>query len=335
LFAGLPCFRETRALALWPGFGLGLIRTSIRANRLNRRRAGRTKVRFWQQCFGQGIVKTAEDFGNQGDLPTHPELLDYLAVTFRESGWNVKALLKMMVMSATYRQASVPTAQNKARDPDNLFFSRAPTYRLSAEMIRDNALAASGLLVRKVGGKSVSPYQPSGVWEALAVRNAVKYEQGHGEDLYRRSVYTVWKRSSPHPAMINFDVPDRYACNIRRQKTSTPLQALVLLNDVQFVEAARVLGERIVAEGGQTPEQRITFAFRSLTSRYPRPDEMEILLNLYQEERADFIKNPARAEKLLSEGEYPRNPNLKATEVAPYAVVVNTLMNFDEFLFKR
>ncbi|QMU28602.1 DUF1553 domain-containing protein [Adhaeribacter radiodurans] len=291
--------------------------------------------RYWQQCFGQGIVKTAEDFGNQGELPTHPELLDYLAVTFRESNWNVKALLKMMVLSATYRQSSVPTAENKAKDPDNKLFSRAPSYRLSAEMIRDNALTASGLLTPKVGGKSVYPYQPAGIWEALATRNATHYETSKGLDLYRRSLYTVWKRSSPHPAMINFDVPDRYMCSVRRQKTSTPLQALVLMNDVQYIEAARVLGERMIREGGSTPEQRISYAFRALTSRRPRPDELTILKDLYQQEYADFINNKARTEKLLQEGEYPRDKKLAAAEVATCAVVANTLMNFDEFVVKR
>ncbi|GEO02867.1 hypothetical protein AAE02nite_05310 [Adhaeribacter aerolatus] len=291
--------------------------------------------RFWQQCFGQGIVKTAEDFGNQGDLPTHPELLDWLAVNFRESGWNVKGLLKTMVMSATYRQSSVATEQSRTSDPDNKLFSRAPSYRLSAEMIRDNALAASGLLVKKVGGKSVFPYQPAGVWEALAVRNAVKYERGKGEDLYRRSLYTIWKRSSPHPAMINFDVPDRYMCSIRRQKTSTPLQALVLLNDVQFVEASRVLGEQMLKTGGSTPEAQITYAFRALTSRFPRPDELNILKNLYQEELQSFKQHPDQAEKLLQEGETKRDKTLRSAELATCAVVANTLMNFDEFVIKR
>jgi cytochrome c553 len=291
--------------------------------------------RFWQQCFGQGIVRTSDDFGNQGDLPTHPELLDWLAVTFREKGWDVKDLLKTIVMSSTYRQASIPTKDNLAKDPDNLLFSRAPSYRMTSEMLRDNALAASGLLERKVGGKSVYPYQPAGVWEALAVRNAVTYEQGHGEDLYRRSIYTIWKRSSPHPAMINFDVPDRYACTVRRQNTSTPLQALVLMNDVQFVEAARVLGERMMREGGSTPEKRITYAFRALTSRHPREKEMDILLNLYQEEHADLRQDAARARQLLQEGEHPIDKTLNTVDLATCAVVASTLMNFDEFVFKR
>ncbi|WP_161890777.1 DUF1553 domain-containing protein [Pontibacter russatus] len=291
--------------------------------------------RFWQQLFGQGIVKTSDDFGNQGDMPTHPELLDWLAVTFRENGWDVKDLLKTIVMSSTYRQGSIPTEQNLAKDPDNLLLSRAPSYRMTSEMIRDNALTASGMLVQDVGGESVYPYQPAGVWEALAVRNAVKYEQGYGDDLYRRSLYTIWKRSSPHPAMSNFDVPDRYMCTVRRQNTSTPLQALVLMNDVQFVEAARVLGGRMMREGGDTPEKRIIYAFRALTSRYPRKEEMEILLNLYQLERADLEQNPERAAQLLQEGEHPMDKTLKATELATCAVVASTLMNFDEFVTKR
>ena len=294
-----------------------------------------TVNRFWQQFFGQGIVKTVEDFGNQGELPTHPELLDWMAVSFREDGWNVKDLLKTIVMSSTYRQSSIPTEQNLKGDPDNLLLSRAPSYRMSSEMIRDNALLASGLLVPKVGGKSVYPYQPDGVWEALAVRNAVKYEQGHGEDLYRRSIYTVWKRSSPHPAMTTFDVPDRYACTVRRQKTSTPLQALVLMNDVQLIEAARLLGERMMLEGGTSPLERISFAFRALTSRQPRKEEINILLNLYQEELADFEKEPERARNLLKEGEHPDNKKLPATELATCTVVASTLMNFDEFVVKR
>ncbi|WP_114778542.1 DUF1553 domain-containing protein [Botryobacter ruber] len=291
--------------------------------------------RFWQQCFGQGIVKTPDDFGNQGELPSHPELLDWLSVTFRESGWDVKRLLKTMVMSATYRQQSVPSPQHKAKDPDNKLFSRAPSYRLSAEIIRDNALAASGLLVRTIGGRSVHPYQPPGVWEALAVRNDMNYKQDHGDSLYRRSMYTIWKRSAPHPAMINFDAPDRYMCTIQRQKTSTPLQALVLLNDVQFVEAARVLAEHMVRTGGDSPEKQITHAFRSLTSRHPRKEELAILLKLYRQELATYKANPARAEKLLQEGEYPRDKRLPVATVATCAVVASTLMNFDEFIIKR
>lgn len=291
--------------------------------------------RFWQQCFGQGLVKTAEDFGNQGNLPTHPELLDWLAYTFRTKGWNVKELMKTIVTSATYRQSSIPTLVNKEKDPDNILLTRASSYRMSAEMVRDNALRSSGLLVEKVGGKSAYPYQPAGLWEALATRNVTSYPQSHGEGLYRRSLYTVWKRSSPHPAMINFDVPDRYACTVRRQKTSTPLQSLVLLNDVQYVEAARVLAEKMIKRGGETTEGRLTYGFRALTSRHPRKEEIKILLSLYNEQYADYSKNPGKAEQLLKEGEYPVDTSLNKVELASCAIVASALMNFDEFIIKR
>ena len=291
--------------------------------------------RFWQQCFGQGIVKTSENFGNQGELPTHLELLDWMAYSFRTEKWNVKSLLKKMVMSATYRQSSIPTKAILATDPDNKLLSRAPSYRMSSEMIRDNALTASGLLVQKIGGKSVYPYQPAGLWEALATRNVTSYPQGHGDELYRRSIYTVWKRSSPNPAMVNFDVPDRYACTIRRQKTSTPLQSLVLLNDIQFVEASRVLAEKMIKKGGNSPDSRITYAFRSLTSRYPRKEELYILLDLYREELADFTKNTKKAAELLTVGEFKYDKVLNTPELATCTVVANTLMNFDEFITKR
>ncbi|MGV3641919.1 MAG: DUF1553 domain-containing protein [Adhaeribacter sp.] len=293
-----------------------------------------TVNRFWQQCFGTGIVKTVDDFGNQGELPTHAALLDYLAVRFREDKWNVKNLLKEMVMSATYRQSSVASAQNKAQDPDNRLLSRAAAYRMSAEMIRDNALAASGLLVRQIGGKSVYPYQPAGVWEALATRNAVSYTQGQGEDLYRRSLYTVWKRSSPPPAMINFDVPDRFACAVTRQKTSTPLQALVLMNDVQYLEASRVLGEQMMRQGS-SPADRITYAFRALTSRKPSPQNLDLLLKFYKEELQDFSQSPGRAASMLQQGEREVDTSLAPDQLATCTVIASTLMNFDEFLIKR
>jgi hypothetical protein len=202
-------------------------------------------------------------------------------------------------------------------------------------MIRDQALAASGLLVKKVGGKSVYPYQPAGLWEALATRNVTTYNQGHGDDLYRRSLYTIWKRSSPHPAMINFDVPDRYSCTVRRQKTSTPLQSLVLLNDVQYVEASRVLAEKMIQRGGSSPTARIVYAFRSLTSRYPRKEELSILLDLYKEEFAEFSKDSKKTAALLKEGEFAYNKNLNTNDLATCTVVANTLMNFDEFIIKR
>ncbi len=294
-----------------------------------------TVNRFWGMFFGKGLVETVDDFGNQGSLPTNPELLDFLATHFVESGWNVKALLKMIVMSATYRQSSVPTREALAVDPDNSFFSRGPSFRLSAEQIRDNALAASGLLVRKIGGPSVFPYQPSGIWEALATRNTTHYEQGKGEDLYRRSLYTVWKRSSPPPSMMNFDAPDRYLCVVKRQKTATPLQSLVLMNDPQYVEASRKLAERMMRETGNTPEARISYAFKALTSRPPRPQELELMKELYAGELEVFQRNPKRIKELLSIGESKRDNTLNAAELAACTMVATTVMNFDEFVMKR
>ncbi|WP_128548682.1 DUF1553 domain-containing protein [Larkinella soli] len=302
--------------------------------------------RFWQQYFGQGIVKSSDDFGNQGDLPSHPELLDYLAVRFRDGAggsgpWNVKAFQKFIVMSATYRQSSVVDLKKREADPDNHYFSRGPSYRLSAEQIRDNALATGGLLTRKIGGPSVHPYQPSGIWEALATRNAVNYVQNHGDSLYRRSMYTIWKRSSPPPMMLNFDASERHVCIVRRQKTSTPLQALVTLNDPQFVEAARVLAQRILgangtASGATDPEPAaIDFMFRAVTSRPARPAEVELMKRLYSEELADFRKNPKRAAELLTVGEYPVEKAVPATELAAWTVVASTIMNMDEAIIKR
>lgn len=291
--------------------------------------------RFWQQAFGNGLVKTSDDFGNQGELPSHPELLDYLAVQFQDSGWNVKAFLKQLVLSSTYRQSSQGSEKLHELDPQNRLLARGPSFRLSAEQVRDNALAASGLLAKKIGGPSVHPYQPAGLWEALATRNAVNYVQHHGDSLYRRSMYTIWKRSSPPPMMLNFDAAERHFCSVKRQNTSTPLQALVTLNDPQFVEAARLLAERMIREGGSTPEARIAFAYKALTSRPPRPGEVALLRRLYAEELADFQKHPDQTAELLRVGEFKPNPALNPAEVAANAIVASTVMNFDEFVIKR
>ncbi|MCY7352354.1 MAG: DUF1553 domain-containing protein [Cytophagaceae bacterium] len=301
--------------------------------------------RFWQTYFGRGLVGSVDDFGNQGELPSHPQLLDYLAVTFRESvgpasasrspGWNVKSLQKMIVLSATYRQSSNASEKLRELDPDNRLLARGPSYRISAEQIRDNALKASGLLAEKIGGPSVLPYQPAGIWEALATRNAVSYVQDQGDSLYRRSMYTFWKRSSPPPMMLNFDASERHFCIVKRQKTSTPLQALVTLNDPQFVEAARVLAERMLKEGGSSPDARIVFAYKALTSRPPRPQELALLKQLYADELADFRRQPKRVEALLNVGEFPRDKTLRADELATSTVVASTIMNFDEFVIKR
>lgn len=298
--------------------------------------------RIWQQYFGQGLAKNSDDFGNQGALPSHPELLDYLAVKFRgeegdSDGWNAKALHKLIVMSATYRQASAVPEKAREADPENLFLTRGSSYRMSAEQVRDNALAASGLLTQRIGGPSVLPYQPSGIWEALATRNAVKYEQDHGDSLYRRSMYTIWKRSSPAPMMLNFDAAERHTCIVKRQKTSTPLQALVTLNDPQFVEAARVLAQKQGGKGEWRKDERkaINELFKAVISRPARSEEMALVQQLYAEELADFKQNPKRAAELVSVGEYPVDTKLNPVELAAWTVVTSTIMNFDEAIIKR
>ncbi|KAB7729114.1 DUF1553 domain-containing protein [Rudanella paleaurantiibacter] len=306
--------------------------------------------RIWQQYFGQGLVKSSDDFGNQGNLPSHPALLDYLAVRFREGGpapddpsqtvgpWDVKALHKLIVLSATYRQSSSVPPSVRERDLDNTYLSRGPSYRLSAEQVRDNALAASGLLTRQIGGPSVHPYQPAGIWEALATRNAVNYVQNHGDSLYRRSMYTIWKRSSPPPMMLNFDAAERHTCTVKRQKTSTPLQALVTLNDPQFVEAARVLAQKEgeKRKGNLTNGAEIIHAFfKSIVGRPARPQELRLMQQLYTEELRDFRANPKRAAELLTVGEYPVTRQLPPDQLAAWTVVGNTIMNFDEAIVKR
>ncbi|KQS28003.1 DUF1553 domain-containing protein [Dyadobacter sp. Leaf189] len=293
-----------------------------------------TVNRFWMNYFGKGLVVSSDDFGNQGELPTHPELLDYLAGTFRESRWNVKAMQKLIVMSATYRQSSRVNPKSADVDPDNRLYAHGPSYRMSAEQIRDNALASSGLLTRRIGGKSAYPYQPAGLWEALATRNEVTYKQQHGDSLYRRSLYTIWKRSSPPPMMLNFDAAERHFCVTKRQKTSTPLQALVVMNDPQFVEASRVLAQQMLKKG-KTLDEQITYAFTALTSRQPDAKERAILKELYQEEYADFSKNPKRVKFVLAAGEYPVDKSLDPVQVAAGTIVASTVMNFDEFLIKR
>ncbi|MES2733922.1 MAG: DUF1553 domain-containing protein [Bacteroidota bacterium] len=291
--------------------------------------------RFWAMCFGQGLVSSSDDFGNQGSLPTHPALLDWLAIRLVESGWNIKAFMKILVMSATYRQSSIPHEHSKKLDPNNILYSRGPSFRLSAEMIRDNVLAASGLLVRKIGGPSVYPYQPDSLWEALVTRHVTHYKQGHGNDLYRRSLYTIWKRSTPPPSMMNFDAPDRYTCVVKRQKTATPLQSLVLMNDPQYVEASRILGERMMREGGENPESRIDFAFKALTGRAARLEERELLKKMYLEEWNDFQKNPKRSNALLKVGEFQRDQKLAPAELAACTMLASTIMNFDEMVMRR
>ncbi len=289
--------------------------------------------RIWYMCFGKGLVATQEDFGSQGNLPTHPELLDFLAYRFMDTGWDIKALLREIMLSATYRQDARVSDPAKSVDPENLYYSHYPSHRLSAEVIRDQALAASGLLVTRIGGPSVYPYQPEGIWEALATRNATKYVQQSGDSLYRRSMYTVWKRSSPPPSMLNFDAPDRYYCVVRRQNTSTPLQSLVLMNDPQFVEAAKALAEKMVSE--ELPEDAITLAFLRLVGRNPREQELEILNDLLVS-TVDKIENQELDPgELLSIGEYDADGSLDRKKLAAHTVVASTIMNYDDFITKR
>jgi hypothetical protein len=290
--------------------------------------------RTWASFFGAGLVATVEDFGAQGELPTHPELLDWLATTLVESRWDLKALQRRIVLSATYRQSSVATAALREADPANRRLARGPSYRRPTEQIRDHALAVSGLLVRTIGGKSVYPYQPPGLWEELATRNATSYAQGHGDDLHRRTLYSVWKRSTPPPSSISFDSPERLLCTVRRQRTSTPLQSLVLLNDPQYLEASRVLGARMAAAGAST-EARATYGFRLATGRRPTATELGVVAGLYDAERARFASSPAAAARLLAVGEAPRDATLPTADAAAWTIVASTLLNIDEAVNKR
>ena len=296
-----------------------------------------TVNRYWQLFFGKGLVKTAHDFGNQGSLPTHPQLLDWLAVTFRESGWDEKQLLKMIVLSATYRQSSRADQAPYAADPENVYLARGPQYRLPAEMIRDNALAASGLLVRHVGGESVKPYQPEGLWTEKNNFSQIlfDYVPSTGDSLYRRSMYSFIRRTSPHPAMIAFDATARDVCTVKREITNTPLQALVLLNDPQFVEAARVLAVRVQQEAGPALAPQLELAFRLTTGRQPKPPELAVLTQLYGSQYARFRKNPGQAGELLRVGAYRQEPGLDKPKTAALAVVAGTLFNHDAFYMKR
>ena len=290
--------------------------------------------RFWSLFFGRGLVASVEDFGGQGQTPSHPELLDWLARDFLDHGWNVKDFCKRIVLSATYRQSTVAADPKLyAEDPDNRLLGRGPRYRMAAEQLRDNALAVSGLLVPKIGGPSVMPYQPAGLWEEAGTGKS--YQQSKGEGLYRRSMYTFWRRTSPPPSMLSFDATGREVCTARRERTATPLQALVLLNDPQFVEAARSLAEKLLKQPGDNLEARIQSAFRLLTSRAPTMKETDVLARLYREQKAHFDLVPNDAGELLSVGDSPYDERLNAADHAAMTILVKTLLNFDECVTKR
>ena len=296
-----------------------------------------TVNRFWYQYFGVGLVKTLEDFGFQGELPSNPDLLDWLASQFVEGKWDVKALQRLIVTSATYRQAPRYDPALLERDPENRLLARGPRMRLSAEMIRDSALALGGLLVHKLGGPSVMPYQPPGLWEDVVVGAdlpGTKYVQGKGEDLYRRSMYTFWKRTAPPPGLNTFDAPDREFCTIRRPQTNTPLQALVLMNDPTYTEAARKLAERAMREGGVSPDERIAYAFKLATARPPGVEESKVLRETFDRRLVSFKAKPDAAAKLLATGESPADDKLDKPELAAYTTVASMILNLDETITK-
>ncbi|HUG90314.1 MAG TPA: DUF1553 domain-containing protein, partial [Planctomycetaceae bacterium] len=295
-----------------------------------------TVNRFWQEVFGTGLVRTAGDFGVMGELPSHPELLDWLAVEFRESGWDVKGFFKLLVMSSAYRQAALATPEKIEKDRDNRLLSRGPRFRMDAEMIRDYALAASGLLARKLGGPSVRPYQPPGVWEAVAMigSNTRDYVQDTGEKLYRRSLYTFWKRAAPPASLDIFNAPAREFCTVRRERTNTPLQALVTLNDVQFVEAARHLAQRALKEGGETDDARLDFLARRLLVRPFRDEELPVVRSSLSELLGYYQAQPDDAKKLIAVGESKADESLDPVALGAWTMLVNQLMNLDEVLNK-
>jgi mono/diheme cytochrome c family protein len=283
--------------------------------------------RLWQTLFGVGLVKTAEDFGAQGDAPSHPDLLDWLATEYVRLKWDTKALIRLLVSSAAYRQSSSVTPALLQADPDNRLYARAPRYRLPAFMLRDQALAVSGLLVEKFGGAPVKPYQPEGVWEDFSY-GKITYQQDHGEALYRRSIYTFWRRSVAPTTL--FDTASRRVCQVRLARTNTPLQSLTLLNDITYAEASRILAERIMKEGGASPASRLNYAFRLITGRRLTAAEQTILSKRLQTTHAYYRANLPEAEKLLQVGEKPRDKTVDTAELAAYTAVMSVILNLDE-----
>ena len=288
--------------------------------------------RYWMMLFGTGLVETAEDFGAQGAWPSHPDLLDWLAVDFVESGWDIKRMIRQIVLSAAYRQSSRVSHSLYEDDPGNRLVGRGPRFRLQGEFIRDMALAASGLLVGEIGGPSVKPYQPDGLWNEVSINTSLRFQQDHGDNLYRRSMYIYWKRSAPPPSMAIFDAPSRETCTIRRSRTNTPLQALVTLNDPQFVEAARALAQRVIASGGSTVEEKISKAYRLAAGVRPSPAALRVLLQTYRTELAVFRAVPDRAEELLEVGESSRDRSIDAPEHAAMTIITSMILNLDETL---
>ena len=292
--------------------------------------------RLWKQCFGEGLVRTMNDFGTQGEPPTHPELLDWLAVHFQESGWDVKAMLRLIVTSKTYRQSSAfRLLDGTVFDSTNRLLARGPSFRLSAEMIRDQALAVSGLLQHSIGGPSVKPYQPDGLWEEVSYNEEDSYDQDQGPGLWRRSLYTYLKRQVPPPSFLSFDGITREKCTVQRVRTNTPQQALILLNDVTWLEAARVLATNQLQSTAADDKTRVRHVFRAVLSRWPEESEQAMLLGLLERQRSRFRNQPDAADALLQIGETPRPVDCNSIELAAWTIVTHTLLNLDEATTRR
>ncbi len=295
-----------------------------------------TMNRLWQSLFGVGLVRTSEDFGTQGEPPVHPELLDWLADEFVRSGWDIKHMLRILVTSATYRQDSRVTRELRERDPDNRLLARGPRFRLQSEFLRDQALAASELLVTKIGGPSVKPYHPAGLYEQITAGSGTNsYVEGTGQDLYRRSLYTYWKRSVPNPAMLAFDAPFREACALRRPRTNTPLQALNLMNDPTYVEAARFLAVRMLTDAGTDLKSQLEYGFRLILARSPQPAELAVLSAAFQRAQADFAADTKAAAELLQVGARRSPEQLDPVALAAMSLVASTILNGDEAVTKE
>jgi Protein of unknown function (DUF1553) len=294
-----------------------------------------TVNRFWQELFGTGLVRTTGDFGVSGEVPCNPELLDWMAVEFRESGWDMKKFYRLLVTSAAYRQAATTTPEKLEKDGQNRWLSRGPRFRLDGEVVRDYALASSGLLVHKIGGPSVRPYQPPGVWEAVSMGGDTHdYVQDHGEKLYRRSMYTFWKRSAPPASMEIFNAPSREFCTVRRERTNTPMQALVVLNDPQFIEAARFLAQRTLNVAGEAVENRLDFLGRRLIGRPWRMEELTVLQTTVNNLVTYYQAHGDEAKALVAVGETPADASLDVATLAGWTILANEVMNLDEVVSK-
>ncbi len=322
IFAGLPTSVPTRLeLARWLTNPNNPLTSRVAVNR------------WWEMFFGTGLVETSEDFGIQGSLPSHPELLDWLALNLVDKHWDIREILKQIVLSATYRQSANISSQVLEKDPRNRLLGHGARNRLPAETVRDNALAISGLLVEQLGGPSVKPYQPDGLWEDVSVERREKYKADLGDGLYRRSMYTFWKRTCPPPGMAAFDAPDRETCVIRRARTNTPLQALVLLNDPTYVEAGRKFAEQILLMAGDN-QSRFEFAFQAALCRSPKPEEVEILSKILQTAEKHFSADNASANKLTSVGHSKRNEKLNVSTLAAWTTITSMILNLDETISK-